>query len=202
MRFKLTVALCAVVPALLAVIAGLWGRLTAAEAERDRAAGLCESYSSELSGARGEARVFRVRAEELAASRDTLMARIDSLRRSAGVRLRDLRSAHWRETVVERVDTLWMADSIFVADMDTVVDDGWTRAELSFRAPRSVTVGVSVRNETALLVKARREIVGRPRRFPLFRLFQKRRTVVEVEALEGNPRCVERARRHVEIIDD
>lgn len=199
---KTTLILLAAVAALALALHLMGRRLSAAEAERDRASGLCASYSSELSAARGEARVFRLRADELASSRDTLMMRVDSLRRAAGVRLRDLRAAHWRETVVERVDTLWLADSILIADMDTVVDDGWTRVSLSLRAPRGVSVGVSVRNETALIVRARRETVRPPRRFPLFRLFQRKRTVVEVEALEGNPRCEERARRHVEIIDD
>lgn len=199
---KTTLTLLAAVAALALALLLMGRRLSAVEAERDRASGLCASYSSELSAARGEARVFRLRADELASSRDTLMMRMDSLRRAAGVRLRDLRAVHWRETVVERVDTLWLADSIVIADLDTVVDDGWTRVGLSLRAPREVSVGVSVRNETSLIVRARRETVRPPRRFPLFRLFQRKRTVVEVEALEGNPRCTERARRHVEIIDD
>lgn len=199
---RTTLTLLAAAAALALALLLMWRRLSAVEAERDRAAGLCAGYETELSGARGEARVFRLRADELASSRDTLMRRVDSLRRAAGVRLRDLRAVHWRETVVERVDTLWLADSIVIADLDTVVDDGWTRTELSLRAPREVSVGVSVRNETSLIVRARRETVRPPRRFPLFRLLQRKRTVVEVEALEGNPRCAERARRHVEIIDD
>lgn len=196
----LAVALAAALLA-SAVVAFMARRLRAVEEERDRQAGLARSYALEAAGARGDARVYAMTVEELEASRDTLMARLDSIREAAGVRDRRLRAVAWRETVVERVDTVWLADSIFVSDMDTTISDGWVSARLSVVAPDKVGLDVSVRNETSLIVSSRRETVRPPRRFPLFRLFQRKRTVVEVTAVEGNPHCVEKSRRYVEIID-
>lgn len=176
-------------------------RLRAVEEERDRQAGLARSYALEAAGARGDARVYAMTVRELEASRDTLMTRLDSIRKAAGVRDRRLRAISWRETVVERVDTVWLADSIFVRSMDTTLSDGWVSSRLTVVAPDMVSLDVKVRNETSLVVSTRRETVRPPRRFPLFRLFQRKHTVVEVKAIEGNPHCVERERRHVEIID-
>lgn len=169
--------------------------------ERDTYATNAKAYAAEATTQRGEAMVFKMRARDLEESMDTLFMRIDSIRKAAKVKRRNLKEVHWRETVVERVDTVWLTDSIFVSCLDTVLSDGWVETRISVTPPNEVSVGTKVRNETTLLVRSRRETVNPPRKFPLFRLFQRKHTVVEVETVEGNPHCVERGARHVEIID-
>lgn len=169
--------------------------------ERDTYAANAKAYAADATAHKGEAMVFKMRARDLQESMDTLFMRIDSIRKAAKVKRRNLKEVHWRETVVERVDTVWLTDSIFVSCLDTVLSDGWVETRISVTPPNEVSVGTKVRNETTLLVRSRRETVKPPRRFPLFRLFQRKHTVVEVESVEGNPHCTEKGRRHVEIID-
>lgn len=201
MRGRIMVILTVLIAGLMGTVVILLGRVGEVKRERDEAMANVKAYSESMSAASKSARVFRMTIEDLEASRDTLMMRLDSIRNAAGVKNKDLKSVHWRETVVERVDTVWLADSIFVADLDTTLDDGWVKTRLTVEHPDKVAVSVKVRNETTLIVRSRRETVKPPRRFWLFRLFQRKHTVVEVEAVEGNPHCVERSRRHIEIID-
>lgn len=169
--------------------------------ERDTYAANAKAYAADATAQKGEAIVFKMRARDLQESMDTLFMRIDSIRKAAKIRKSQLKEAHWRETVVERIDTVWLTDSIFISCIDTTLSDGWVETRISVTPPNELSVGTKVRNETTLLVRSRRETVKPPRKFPLFRLFQRKHTIVEVESIEGNPHCIEKGRRHVEIID-
>ena len=199
MSSKLLLPVSSVAVILLAVVYVLYLRLRAVASERDDYAADVKAYSAALSDATGGERVLRLRVTELEASGDAQLRAMDSLRREIGVRDRRLRSMHRRVTVVERADTVLVPDTVVTASLDTVVDDGWVRTSVSL-APGRVAVSSLVRNETTLIVSTRRETVRPPRRFPLFRLFQRRHTVVTVKAVEANPWCATREARSVEIV--
>lgn len=201
MRNKIILILLAVVAILVLAVAILIKRVSSLSTDRDNYAATAKAYAQEREAYDGSSRVFRMTIDELEASRDTLMMKLDSMRTEAKVKDKQLKSMHWRETVVEKTDTIWLKDSIFLADLDTTLSDGWTTTKVHIGRPNEVAVNVKVRNETTLIVRSRKETVKPPKRFFLFRLFQRKHTVVEVEAIEGNPHCTERSRRHVEIID-
>lgn len=201
MRNKIILILLAVVAILVLALAILIKRVGSLASDRDNYAATAKAYAQEREAYDGSSRVFRMTIDELEASRDTLMMKLDSMRTEAKVKDSQLKSMHWRETIVEKKDTIWLKDSIFLADLDTTLSDGWTTTKVHIGRPNEVAVNVKVRNETTLIVRSRRETVKPPKRFFLFRLFQRKHTIVEVEAIEGNPHCTERSRRHVEIID-
>ncbi len=201
MRNKIILILLAIVAILVLAVAILIKRVCSLSTDRDNYAATAKAYAQEREEYNGSSRVFRMTIDELEASRDTLMMKLDSLRTEAKIKNRQLKSMHWRETIVEKTDTIWLKDSIFLADLDTTLSDGWTMTNVHIARPDKVGVSVKVRNETTLIVRSRKETVKPPKRFFLFRLFQRKHTIVEVEAIEGNPHCIERSRRHVEIID-
>jgi len=201
MRNKIILILLAVVAILALAVAILIKRVNSLSTDRDNYAATAKAYAQEREEYNGSSRVFRMTIDELEASRDTLMMKLDSMRTEAKIKDKQLKSMHWRETIVEKTDTMWLKDSIFLADLDTTLSDGWTTTKVHIGRPNEVAVNVKVRNETTLIVRSRKETVKPPKRFFLFRLFQRKHTIVEVEAIEGNPHCMERSRRHVEIID-
>lgn len=201
MRNKIILILLAIVAILVAVVVILFKRVSSIATDRDNYAATAKAYAQEREDYDGSSRVFRMTIDELEASRDTLMMRLDSLRMELKVKNGQLKSMHWRETVVEKTDTIWLKDSVFVADIDTTLTDGWTTTNIHIARPNKIGVSIKVRNETTLIVRSRKETVKPPKRFFLFRLFQRKHTIVEVEAIEGNPHCTERSRRHIEIID-
>lgn len=178
----------------------LLNRLRAVADDRDLYAGLAKAYAAASEDNDGVTRAFSLRVKDLESSNDSLLRRLDSLRKEMGVKDRRLMALHYRQTVVERRDTIVVPEPVFSAGLDTVIDDGWVRTSLSLR-DTMVAIGTRVRNETSLVVSSRRETVRPPRRFFLFRLFQRKHTVVTVEARENNPWCETRETRSVEIIE-
>lgn len=200
MRDRLILLMAVVISLLAAVCYGLWSRVWAVAEERDDYAAAAKAYSAAMSDASDGERVFRLRADELAAASDRQIAAMDSLRREIGVRDKMLRSMHRRVTEVVKTDTIVVPEIVMGAAVDTVLDDGWVRTELSLSDGR-VGVSTMVRNETTIVVHGRRETVRPPRRFFLFRLFQRKHTVVTVTAVEGNPWCETREFRSVEMVE-
>lgn len=201
MRDKIILLLFVIASLLSVLMYILCNRLRAVGRERDDYAMAAKAYASACEDSEDESRVFRLRISELTASSDSLMRRVDSLRRELGVRDKRLRAVHYRSTVVERRDTIVLRVPAVTTDVDTVIDDGWVRTAVSLRRPDSLSVATRVRNETTIVVKTRRETVEPPKRFFLLRLFQRKHTVVTVVAKEGNPWCETREARSVEIVE-
>lgn len=171
------------------------------EGERDQYASLAKSYSRVIVDSDDERTVFRMRISDLEVTGDSLICVLDSMRRQIGIRDKRLREMHHRVTYVERTDTVYLSDSIFISGLDTTITDGWVSTHLKIEVPNKITHSVSVRNQTDLFVTTKRETVNPPRKFFLFRLFQKKHTVVTVVAKEGNPWCQTAESRHVEVIE-
>ena len=100
MRDKIILLLFVVCSLLGAFSYVLWRRVRSVASERDDYAMVAKAYASACEDSEGESRVFRLRIGELTASSDSLMRRMDSLRREIGVRDKRLRAIHYHETVV------------------------------------------------------------------------------------------------------
>ena len=140
---------------------------------------------------------------ELAASRDRLTMRIDSLRQALGVKRRNMQAAYVRTETLERTDTLRLSDTLFVgtAMVDTTIADQWYTLRMTLLFPDIVTVTPSFRNELGVVVSRRRETIEPPRRFFLFRLFQKKHDVIVVDVTDGSPYCDVVSQRFVKVMD-
>lgn len=201
MKDKLLITLFALIILLCAVLFYFVSKCDRVANERDQYASLAKSYSRVIMDSDDERTVFRMRISDLEVTGDSLICVLDSMRRQIGIRDRRLREMHHRVTYVERTDTIYLSDSIFISGLDTTITDGWVSTHLKIDVPNKITHSVSVRNQTDLFVTTKRETVNPPRKFFLFRLFQRKHTVVTVVAKEGNPWCQTAESRHVEIVD-
>ena len=201
MKDKLLITLFALIILLCAAIFYFVSKCDRVANERDQYASLTKSYSRVIMDNDNERTVFRMRISDLEVTGDSLICVLDSMRRQIGIRDKRLREMHHRVTYVERTDTIYLSDSIFISGLDTTITDGWVSTHLKIEVPNKITHSVSVRNQTDLFVTTKRETVNPPRKFFLFRLFQKKHLVVTVVAKEGNPWCQTAESRHVEIVD-
>lgn len=201
MKDKLLITLFALIILLCAALFYFVSKCDRAVNERDQYASLAKSYSRVIMDSDNERTVFRMRISDLEVTGDSLICVLDSMRRQIGIRDKRLREMHHRVTYVERTDTIYLSDSIFISGLDTTITDGWVSTHLKIDVPNKITHSVSVRNQTDLFVTTKRETVNPPRKFFLFRLFQRKHTVVTVVAKEGNPWCQTAESRHVEIVD-
>ena len=201
MKDKLLITLFALIILLCAALFYFVCKCDRVANERDQYASLTKSYSRVIMDSDNERTVFRMRISDLEVTGDSLICVLDSMRRQIGIRDKRLREMHHRVTYVERTDTIYLSDSIFISGLDTTITDGWVSTHLKIDVPNKITHSVSVRNQTDLFVTTKRETVNPPRKFFLFRLFQKKHLVVTVVAKEGNPWCQTAESRHVEIVD-
>lgn len=201
MKDKLLITLFALIILLCAALFYFVSKCDRVANERDQYASLTKSYSRVIMDSDNERTVFRMRISDLEGTGDSLICILDSMRREIGIRDKRLREMHHRVTYVERTDTIYLSDSIFISRLDTTITDGWVSTQLKIEVPNKITHSVSVRNQTDLFVTTKRETVNPPRKFFLFRLFQKKHLVVTVVAKEGNPWCRTAESRHVEIVD-
>lgn len=201
MKDKLLITLFALIILLSAALFYFVSKCDRVANERDQYASLTKSYSRVMMDSDNERTVFRMRISDLEVTGDSLICVLDSMRRQIGIRDKRLREMHHRVTYVERTDTIYLSDSIFISGLDTTITDGWVSTQLKIEVPNKITHSVSVRNQTDLFVTTKRETVNPPRKFFLFRLFQKKHLVVTVVAKEGNPWCQTAESRHVEIVD-
>ena len=201
MKDKLLITLFALIILLCAALFYFVSKCDRVANERDQYASLTKSYSRVIMDSDNERTVFRMRISDLEVTGDSLICVLDSMRRQIGIRDKRLREMHHRVTYVERTDTIYLSDSIFISGLDTTITDGWVSTQLKIEVPNKITHSVSVRNQTDLFVTTKRETVNPPRKFFLFRLFQRKHLVVTVVAKEGNPWCQTAESRHVEIVD-
>lgn len=201
MKDKLLITLFALIILLCAALFYFVSKCDRVANERDQYASLSKSYSRVIMDSDNERTVFRMRISDLEVTGDSLICVLDSMRRQIGIRDKRLREMHHRVTYVERTDTIYLSDSIFISGLDTTITDGWVSTHLKIDVPNKITHSVSVRNQTDLFVTTKRETINPPRKFFLFRLFQRKHTVVTVVAKEGNPWCQTAESRHVEIVD-
>lgn len=201
MKDKLLITLFALIILLCAALFYFVSKCDRVANERNQYASLTKSYSRVIMDSDNERTVFRMRISDLEVTGDSLICVLDSMRRQIGIRDKRLREMHHRVTYVERTDTIYLSDSIFISGLDTTITDGWVSTHLKIGIPNKITHSVSVKNQTDLFVSTKKETVNPPRKFFLFRLFQRKHLVVTVVAKEGNPWCQTAESRHVEIVD-
>ena len=100
-------------------------------------------------------------------------------------------------------DTIILKDTVFKdegIDIDTLLSDEWYSINVGLRYPSSITVTPKFKSEKAVIVSAKKETVNPPKRFFLFRWFQKKHIVLHVNVIERNPYIEDQDNRYVEIV--
>lgn len=94
----------------------------------------------------------------------------------------------YRLSIAKRVDTLKLRDTIFVPDfkIDTVIGDKWFSQELHMEYPNTIISSPEITLENYVALNNKKETVKPRKKFFLWRWFQRKQTVTEVEVVEKN----------------
>lgn len=128
--------------------------------------------------------------DELKYSNDSLNKRIFEIVDSTDIKLRKIKNVHYIVTKTVMHDTISIKDTIFARDFKldtTIVYNPYTKLSLGLKFPSDINVGLAISSEKTLIFHTHRETVNPPKKFFLFRWFQKKHTVTEVEVVESNP---------------
>lgn len=163
-----------------------------------------KAYSELFSNSESKNRAFKLTIDQLKNSNDYIFKELNEARKELKIKDSKLKSLQYVSSSFSKVDTIALkGDTIFKdshIDIDTLLSDDWYSVKLGLKYPSTVTVEPTFKSIKYIVVSAKKETVNPPKRFFLFRWFQKKQIRLNVDVVEKNPYVQNQDNRFVEIV--
>ena len=163
-----------------------------------------KAYDAELSGLRGDTKVYKLTIEQLNYFNDSILKKMKVVQKELGIKDKRLQQLQYEASHAQRADTIILKDTLFrdpQLKLDTIVGDKWFKTNLHLEFPSTIALKPEIELERYTFISGKRETVNPPKKFFLFRWFQKKHTVVEVNVREMNPYVKNKTQRFIQIIE-
>mgnify|MGYP001028880530 FL=1 len=163
-----------------------------------------KAYDAQLSGLKDNNRVFKLTIDQLNYSNDSIINKMKEVQKELGIKDKRLQQLQYDLSHAQRNDTIILSDTIFKSPefkLDTIVGDKWFKTNLHLKYPSIIALSPEIELERFTYINGKRETVNPPKKFFLFRWFQKKHTVVEVNVREMNPYVKNKTQRFIQIIE-
>jgi hypothetical protein len=162
-----------------------------------------KAYDAQLGGLKDDNRVFKLTVEQLNYFNDSIVKKLNESRKELGIKDKHIQQLQYELLTASKADTLDLKDTIFVNNfkLDTIVGDKWVKTHLHMKYPSTIALKPEVTLERHIFINGKRETVNPPKKFFLFRWFQRKHTVVEVTTRELNPYVEEKIQKYIQIMD-
>ena len=162
-----------------------------------------KSYSELFSNSENKNKGFKLTIDQLQYFNDSILRELNETRESLKVKDSKLKSLQYLSSTFIKYDTLIIKDTLFKdpqIQIDTILSDEWYSIRIGLKYPSTVTVNPMFRSVKHIVVSSKRETVNPPKKFFLFRWFQKKHTILNIDIIEKNPYIKEQNSRYIEII--
>ena len=162
-----------------------------------------KAYDAELSGLKDDTKVYKLTIEQLNYFNDSIIKKMKVVQKELGIKDKRLQQLQYEASHAQRADTIILKDTIFrdpQLKLDTIVGDKWFRTNLHLEFPSTIALKPEIELERYTFISGKRETVNPPKKFFLFRWFQKKMTVITVTVKENNPYVKNKESRYVQII--
>ena len=162
-----------------------------------------KSYSELFSNSENKNKGFKFTIDQLQYFNDSILRELNETRETLRIKDSKLKSLQYLSSTFIKYDTLIIKDTLFKdpqIQVDTVLSDEWYSIRIGLIYPSTVTVNPRFRSVKHIVVSSRRETVNPPKKFFLFRWFQKKHTILNIDVIEKNPYMKEQNSRYIEII--
>ena len=163
-----------------------------------------KAYDSELSGLRDDTKVYKLTIEQLNYFNDSIIKKMKVVQKELGIKDKRLQQLQYEASHAQRADTIILKDTLFIDSqlkLDTIVGDKWFRTNLHLEFPSTIALKPEIELERYTFISGKRETVNPPKKFFLFRWFQKKMTVITVTVKENNPHVKNKTQRFIQIIE-
>lgn len=163
-----------------------------------------KAFIAENSSLKEENRVFKFTVEQLNYYNDSILQKMNNVRKELKIKDKNLKQLQHLLSVSTKKDTVLFTDTIFrdkSLALDTIIGDKWYNIRLGLKYPNLIYTEPTFASEKYIIVNKKKETVNPPKKFFLFRWFQKKHWVMEVHIKEKNPYIKEIDNKFVEIID-
>lgn len=161
-----------------------------------------KAYDAELSGLTNDTKVYKLTIEQLNYFNDSITKKMNEVRKELGIKDSKIKQMQYKLSHIEKSDSLTLPDTIFVNSfkLDTIMGDEWANNHIIMSYPNKIKITPRFKLESFLFVDAKRETIKPPKKFFLFRWFQKRHTVLNITVKENNPYVETDRQKFIEII--
>lgn len=163
-----------------------------------------KAYDAELSGLTNDTKVYKLTIEQLNYFNDSIIKKMKVVQKELGIKDKRLQQLQYEASHAQRHDTIVLRDTLFrdpQLKLDTIVGDKWFKTNLHLEFPSTIALKPEIELERYTFINGKRETVNPPKKFFLFRWFQKKHTVVEVNVREMNPYVKNKTQRFIQIIE-
>lgn len=149
-----------------------------------------------------ENRVLQLNYSQLQYFNDSILNRMDSIRKVLKLKSKDVKSIQYIKSTIHKTDTIHFKDTIFMnsINIDTTITDKWSNINIKMYYPNTIMVSPSFVSEKYITVSSKKETVNPPKKFFLFRWFQRKHKVLIVNIHEENPYIETNNSKFVEIL--
>lgn len=163
-----------------------------------------KAYSELFSNSENKNRAFKLTIDQLKNSNDSIFQELNEARKELKVKDSKLKSLQYVSSSFSKVDTISLkGDTIFKdshVNIDTLLSDKWYSVRVGLKYPSTVSIEPKFLSIKYIVVSAKKETVNPPKRFFLFRWFQKKQIRLNVDVVEKNPYVQNQDNRFVEIV--
>ena len=163
-----------------------------------------KAFIAESSSLKEENRVFKFTVEQLNYYNDSILQKMNEVRKELKIKDKDLKQMQYLLSEATKKDTIVFRDTLFrepTFDIDTIIGDKWYSIRLGLKYPNLITTNPTFISEKYIIVNKKKETINPPKKFFLFRWFQRKHWVMEVNIKEKNPYIKEVNNKFVEIIE-
>ena len=163
-----------------------------------------KAFITENSSLKEENRVFKFTVEQLNYYNDSILQKMNDVRKELKIKDSNLKQMQYLLSVSTKKDTVLFTDTIFKDKylvLDTVIGDKWYNIRLGLKYPNLIYTEPTFTSEKYIIVNKKKETVNPPKKFFLWRWFQRKHWVMEVHIKEKNPYIKEKENKFVEIIE-
>lgn len=162
-----------------------------------------KAYESILSDKSGRIVALQLSVDQLEYFNDSVLKQLNATREELKIKDKNLKALQMIKSSFSKADTVRLTDTLYKdpsLSLDTLLGDKWYSLKLGLHYPSMVTVEPEFKSEKHIIVSTKKETVNPPKKFFLFRWFQKKHTVVHVDIDEKNPYVNDEKSEYVEII--
>lgn len=163
-----------------------------------------KAFITENSSLKEENRAFKFTVEQLNYYNDSILQKMNEVRKELKIKDKNIKQLHYLLSVSTKKDTVLFTDTIFRDKslvLDTIIGDKWYNIRLGLKYPNLIYTEPTFTSEKYIIVNKKKETVNPPKKFFLFRWFQRKHWVMEVHIKEKNPYIKEINNKFVEIIE-
>ena len=162
-----------------------------------------KAFIAENSLLKEENRVFKFTIEQLNHYNDSILQRMNEVRKELKIKDRDLKQMQYLLSEAQKKDTIVFRDTLFrepTLKIDTLLGDRWYQMKLELRYPSTIITEPKFVSEKYVIVDYKKETINPPKKCIIARWFQKKHKVIEVEVVEKNPYIENKQQRFTEIV--